>query len=802
MVALVPCIYLGALRLSASPAEGRSVQAAAQLRANFNTLEFSPAASKRALPLDDHGSEEIPVCVYEEMSVGKSAGLEAAADGAPQRNAQVKPVHFQRSQSKEAAFENGASGDGASEDETLEEDVADVEGDAAEEYGTEEENDTEDENGTEEENEGNEAEMEQDAASDNQTVVRAVIKGESPHSDEELLASLEKRTDVALSDAPLPDALAVIAKKHGIQVFLDRNALDNAGIESDAPVALNLKGIKLKNALKLLLRPLELNYTLKHGLLIVTTPEEEELSYQIIRTYDVFDLVASTDQRGAPNFGGDSSYIYKRSNHFLPGSEIHYGFNLDMDSLMHALVTNVLPDSWSDVGGQSDLRAIGESLVVRQTLSGHEQVVALLANLRRARKAQQSLALWFRNPSAGSAEAALSKFNPQPIIAPDDESSPIEAALDKTIDLTLPPDCPLTDAMSILGEMLSIPMLVDSAALDAAGIAPDDPVNCDAKKITARTALEVILGPLELTCTPYAEVLLVTTPEAEETDYQKVVVCPVLDLVALPYMHSQWRRALEEQMAASDEDEDEEEAPHEGVSQAFAMAAEASDYDTLRDLILTTVEPDSWDEAGGRGSCRALPLAGALVIAQTHSVHQKIAALLADIRRKKQVGKLPNFTEEWTNQVDASLSVVTRVYPLVRNIPLPAGTFVNGQKVYNNAQTTNSPQLPATSNNHLIKLDPSDVEEQIRNFVQPQYWMEGMDDAMLQAVEGRLTVRASIRMQWEVEDFLNALFEAESAAVPGAAAAKVPFLICPTGGVGFGGRSPAGGEGAGRGGAF
>jgi len=60
------------------------------------------------------------------------------------------------------------------------------------------------------------------------------------------------------------------------------------------------------------------------------------------------------------------------------------------------------------------------------------------------------------------------------------------------------------------------------------------------------------------------------------------------------------------------------------------------DFDTLIDLISSTVSPNSWDEVGGSGSL--VPFEGnlSLVVQQTEDVHEEIVSLLAQLRRLQE----------------------------------------------------------------------------------------------------------------------------------------------------------------------
>ena len=58
-----------------------------------------------------------------------------------------------------------------------------------------------------------------------------------------------------------------------------------------------------------------------------------------------------------------------------------------------------------------------------------------------------------------------------------------------------------------------------------------------------------------------------------------------------------------------------------------------ADFDTLMELITSTVEPDSWDTIGGPGAVEPFPTNLSLVISQTQDVHDQIADLLEQLRR-------------------------------------------------------------------------------------------------------------------------------------------------------------------------
>jgi general secretion pathway protein D len=58
-----------------------------------------------------------------------------------------------------------------------------------------------------------------------------------------------------------------------------------------------------------------------------------------------------------------------------------------------------------------------------------------------------------------------------------------------------------------------------------------------------------------------------------------------------------------------------------------------ADFDSLIDLITSTIAPTSWDSAGGLGSVQEFETNLTLVVSQTQEVHEQIADLLQQLRR-------------------------------------------------------------------------------------------------------------------------------------------------------------------------
>ena len=179
-------------------------------------------------------------------------------------------------------------------------------------------------------------------------------------------------------------------------------------------------------------------------------------------------------------------------------------------------------------------------------------------------------------------------------------------------------DTQLEEVVAFLQDDYNIPIQMDSIALEDIGVGPDEPVNFHVKDISLQSALRLILRRLGLTYVIQDEVLLITTPEAEEAE---LVLC-VYDVRDLTGKHEY----------------------DEGS-------------DALVDTIVRCVEPTSWAENGGGDAEISFLEPGVLVVLQSSNRQQRIADLLDRIRSvpREQDGTA-------VNNSAAGDPVVTRYY--------------------------------------------------------------------------------------------------------------------------------------------
>jgi hypothetical protein len=192
-------------------------------------------------------------------------------------------------------------------------------------------------------------------------------------------------------------------------------------------------------------------------------------------------------------------------------------------------------------------------------------------------------------------------------------------------------ESPLEEVVDYLQQKHGIPIVFDRIELSNMGIDPDtSPVTRHLSGISLGSALDLILDNLQLKWViDRGDLLITSATRADSEEFLVTKVYDVFDLVVpvgapdYPYWHGS--------LPCSHPDED----PHVRVPFGVQRARYGDfDWDSLIDLIKQTVEPNSWGSSGGQSDIAAFDVS--LVISQTRRVHSEIAALLADLRAKRQ----------------------------------------------------------------------------------------------------------------------------------------------------------------------
>ncbi|MEX2187155.1 MAG: hypothetical protein WD875_10190, partial [Pirellulales bacterium] len=240
-------------------------------------------------------------------------------------------------------------------------------------------------------------------------------------------------------------------------------------------------------------------------------------------------------------------------------------------------------------------------------------------------------------------------------------------------------DQPLVDVVQELGRTAGINVYLDPQGLDEIGVAPDYRVTLNlSSEISLKSALNLILGPLELGYVIKDEVLKITSQQRRGGEVFQDVY-PVADLVIpIPNFVPTSRMGLAGELQNAHARlgyGGYGAAPFANAPPAMSLAGAetvpsgavidpallaqinansglggrsspmsvggpggmgggaAADFDAIIDLVTSTVAPTTWDAVGGSGSIKQFENNLTLVISQTQEVHEQIVDLLEQLRR-------------------------------------------------------------------------------------------------------------------------------------------------------------------------
>jgi hypothetical protein len=186
-------------------------------------------------------------------------------------------------------------------------------------------------------------------------------------------------------------------------------------------------------------------------------------------------------------------------------------------------------------------------------------------------------------------------------------------------------EIPLMDVITTLQQEYGIPIKLDSHALEETGINRDETVTVNIHNVSLRSALRLMLKELQLTYVIVDEVLMITTPEAAESNLKTCVY----DIGSL-------------------------------------TGDRGADFDSIIDAIVSCVATDTWSENGG-GEAEIRPIKpGLIVVSQTAAVHEEVRNLLEALRKMRGAHK-PGEKSAAASAPAAADEVVTRSYSLQLN---------------------------------------------------------------------------------------------------------------------------------------
>jgi general secretion pathway protein D len=242
-------------------------------------------------------------------------------------------------------------------------------------------------------------------------------------------------------------------------------------------------------------------------------------------------------------------------------------------------------------------------------------------------------------------------------------------------------NAPLAKVMDYLAKLAEVNLYLDPQGLAEEGVTTDTPVTIEVRhEIMLKSALNLILQPLHLSYVVKDEVLKVTSEQMRDGQVYTAtynvadLVIPIPNFVpqamglqsaytgamanvgfgagggALPFASSQ---ATPLAVVAKGGGASVNPAtlaqvvspPHGGGGNVGAKnvpvgagpgglgGGAQADFDSLIDLITSTVKPTTWDAVGGPGSIAPFETNLSIVVSQTQEVHEEIVDLLEQLRR-------------------------------------------------------------------------------------------------------------------------------------------------------------------------
>lgn len=256
------------------------------------------------------------------------------------------------------------------------------------------------------------------------------------------------------------------------------------------------------------------------------------------------------------------------------------------------------------------------------------------------------------------------------VIVADEKKTPWDSKWNEKTTFSIS-EMPLNEAVAVFAEQMGAQIFIDTKSIEEEGTTPDAPVSVQATNISRKAILKLMLEPIGLVCENRDEYLWITTKEAAAS---RTVVryYDVRDLLTAVEEEEVARR---KKFGSPSPKPASEKAPAEKAKEATPaqqipttkpatstpepgtqkpavkpqfgggamMSAGGSagitppdpaDFqpsEVIRRLVVDTLAPDSWEDAGGIG--RLSIVAGVMVVSQTEGQQEAVEDLLLQMRK-------------------------------------------------------------------------------------------------------------------------------------------------------------------------
>lgn len=203
-------------------------------------------------------------------------------------------------------------------------------------------------------------------------------------TDEAIYQALAKNVAQAdFSETPLAEVIEWVHSTLGVNMHVQWNVLENAGIARDRTISLSLKNLTMERILRLVLDEIggsdgvQLGFEAQDGILVVSTEEDLNRRTKFV-VYDVRDILDALPPGGISTMAPEKAKV-AREEPGQPAAVAGSG-----GELMQLITSSVRPESWEDNGGTGGIRWYHGLLVIRTNDAAHREVRGLLQSLRAA----------------------------------------------------------------------------------------------------------------------------------------------------------------------------------------------------------------------------------------------------------------------------------------------------------------------------------------------------------------------------------------------------------------------------------
>ena len=265
-----------------------------------------------------------------------------------------------------------------------------------------------------------------------------VISPNRSQSERQIESMLLKPISFNYKDTPLQEVISDIQKFSGINIVIDRQALQTDGISLDQLMTIGLEKIATRSALTLVLKQANLTWVIENEVLNVTTQAQSK-GRLVQKVISVADLVIPVENHPLNPVNSLDSALSRHINNLSPGisaptvnfsqeglatgqtvssssSGTYNGLGSAMsnaanntntnslvgpknssatleNALINLIMNTVQQNTWSHMGGPGTIQyfPLGHALIVNQTQEVQEDVIALLQSLRRLQDLEVSI---------------------------------------------------------------------------------------------------------------------------------------------------------------------------------------------------------------------------------------------------------------------------------------------------------------------------------------------------------------------------------------------------------------------------